>query len=55
MAWLKKPHLGMLPVVQARRLKTIYGIMEIYINQKEHKIKLVIQFTGYQLEQRVHY
>jgi glutamine---fructose-6-phosphate transaminase (isomerizing) len=49
MAWLKKPHLGMLPVVQAGDKPFMdYGD----ILAKEHKIKLVIQFTGYQLEQR---
>ena len=49
MAWLKKPHLGMLPVVQAGDKSFMdYGD----ILAKEHKIKLVIQFTGYQLEQR---
>ena len=49
MAWLKKPHLGMLPVVQAGDKPFMdYGD----ILAKEHNIKLVIQFTGYQLEQR---
>ena len=49
MAWLKKPHLGMLPVVQAGDKPFMdYGD----ILAKENDIKLVIQFTGYQLEQR---
>ena len=49
MAWLKRPHLGMLPVVQAGDKPFMdYGD----ILAKEHNIKLVIQFTGYQLEQR---
>ncbi len=49
MAWLKKPHLGMLPVVQAGD-KPFMDFGDIIA--KKHKIKLVIQFTGYQLEQR---
>ncbi len=49
MAWLKKPHLGMLPVVQAGDKPFMdYGD----IIAKKHNIKLVVQFTGYQLEQR---
>ena len=49
MAWLKKPHLGMLPVVQpGDKPFMYYG----EILGKQHGIKLVIQFTGYQLEQR---
>tara|TARA_B100001248_G_scaffold257448_1_gene239963 strand:- start:5028 stop:6962 length:1935 start_codon:yes stop_codon:yes gene_type:complete len=49
MAWLKRPHLGMLPVIQAGDKPFMdYGD----ILAKENKIKLVIQFTGYQLEQR---
>ena len=49
MAWLKRPHLGMLPVIQAGDKPFMdYGD----ILAKEHGIKLVIQFTGYQLEQR---
>ena len=49
MAWLKRPHLGMLPVVQAGDKPFMdYGD----ILAKENDIKLVIQFTGYQLEQR---
>ena len=48
MAWLKT-HLGMLPVVQAGDKPFMdYGD----ILAKENDIKLVIQFTGYQLEQR---
>ena len=49
MAWLKRPHLGMLPVVQAGD-KPFMDFGDILA--KEHNIKLVIQFTGYQLEQR---
>ncbi len=49
MAWLKRPHLGMLPVVQAGDKPFMdYGD----IIAKKHNIKLVVQFTGYQLEQR---
>ena len=49
MAWLKKPHLGMLPIVQAGDKGFIdYG----RILSKELNLKLVIHFTGYQLEQR---
>tara|TARA_B100001059_G_C17829455_1_gene583601 strand:- start:149 stop:2077 length:1929 start_codon:yes stop_codon:yes gene_type:complete len=49
MSWLKKPHLGMLPVVQAGDKPFMdYGD----IIAKKHNIKLVVQFTGYQLEQR---
>jgi len=49
MAWLKNPHLGMLPVVQAGDKPFMdYGD----IIAKQHNIKLVVQFTGYQLEQR---
>ena len=49
MAWLKRPHLGMLPVIQAGDKPFMdYGA----ILAKENKIKLYIQFTGYQLEQR---
>ncbi len=49
MAWLKRPHLGMLPVIQAGDKPFMdYGD----IIAKKHKIKLVVQFTGYQLEQR---
>ncbi len=49
MAWLKRPHLGMLPVVQAGDKPFMdYGD----ILAKQHGIKLVVQFTGYQLEQR---
>ena len=49
MAWLKRPHLGMLPVVQAGDK----GFMDYGdIIAKKHNIKLVVQFTGYQLEQR---
>ena len=49
MAWLKRPHLGMLPVVQAGDKPFMdYGD----ILAKQNGIKLVIQFTGYQLEQR---
>ena len=48
MAWLKRPHLGM-PVIQAGDKPFMdYGA----ILAKENKIKLYIQFTGYQLEQR---
>lgn len=49
MAWLKKPHLGMLPVIQAGDKPFMdYGD----IIAKKYNIKLVVQFTGYQLEQR---
>jgi len=49
MAWLKKPHLGMLPIVQAGDKSFIdYG----RILSKELNLKLVVHFTGYQLEQR---
>ena len=49
MAWLKRPHLGMLPVVQAGDKPFMdYGD----IIAKQYGIKLVVQFTGYQLEQR---
>ncbi|MAJ50027.1 MAG: hypothetical protein CMB82_00210 [Flammeovirgaceae bacterium] len=49
MAWLKKPHLGMLPIIQAGDKSFIdYG----RILSKELGLKLVIHFTGYQLEQR---
>jgi len=49
MAWLKKPHLGMLPIIQAGDKGFIdYG----RILSKELDLKLVIHFTGYQLEQR---
>ncbi len=49
MAWLKRPHLGMLPVIQAGDKPFMYYGDKI---AKKHKIKLVVQFTGYQLEQR---
>jgi len=49
MAWLKKPHLGMLPIIQAGDKGFIdYG----RILSKQMGLKLVIHFTGYQLEQR---
>ena len=49
MAWLKKPHLGMLPIIQAGDKSFIdYG----RILSKELNLKLVVHFTGYQLEQR---
>ena len=47
--WLKRPKLGMLPIVQAGDKSFIdYG----RIISKELKTNLVIHFTGYQLEQR---
>ena len=49
MAWLKKPHLGMLPIIQAGDKGFIdYG----RTLSKELNLKLVVHFTGYQLEQR---
>ncbi len=48
-AWLKKPHLGMLPIVQAGDKGFIDYGREL---SKELNIKLVVHFTGYQLEQR---
>jgi len=49
MAWLKRPHLGMLPIIQAGDKGFIdYG----RILSKDLGLKLVIHFTGYQLEQR---
>jgi len=48
-AWLKRPHLGMLPIVQAGDKSFIdYG----RILSKELNIKLAIHCTGHQLEQR---
>ena len=48
-AWLNKPHLGMLPIIQA-------GDKGFYEHgrkiSKELDINLMIQCTGYQLEQR---
>ena len=48
-AWLKKPHLGMLPIIQA-------GDKEFFshgrVLAKELNLKLVIHCTGLQLEQR---
>jgi glucosamine--fructose-6-phosphate aminotransferase (isomerizing) len=49
MAWLKRPHLGMLPVVQAGD-KDFMSLGDKL--SEETGIKLKIQFTGYQLEQR---
>lgn len=49
MAWLKRPHLGMLPVVQAGD-KHFMDLGDIIA--KDNNIKLIIQFTGHQLEQR---
>ena len=49
MAWLKKPHLGMVPIIHAGDKPNIdFG----RILSKELNLKLVIQFTGYQVEQR---
>lgn len=48
-SWLKRPKLGMLPIIQAGDKSFIdYG----RILAKELNLKLVIHFTGYQLEQR---
>jgi glucosamine--fructose-6-phosphate aminotransferase (isomerizing) len=49
MAWLAKPHLGMLPVIQAGD-KPFMSLPNKL--SKETGVKLKIQFTGYQLEQR---
>ena len=49
MAWLKNPHLGMVPIVQAGDKGFIdYG----RILSKELKIDCVVHFIGHQLEQR---
>jgi len=49
MAWLKKPHLGMVPIIHAGDKPNLdYG----RILSKELNLKLVIHFTGYQVEQR---
>jgi glucosamine--fructose-6-phosphate aminotransferase (isomerizing) len=48
-AWLKKPHLGMVPMLQAGD-KGFYEYGRKL--SKELNIKLVIHCTGYQLEQR---
>jgi len=48
-AWLKKPHLGMLPIVQAGDK----GFMDYgRILSKQLKLKLMLKCSGYQLEQR---
>ena len=49
MAWLAKPHLGMLPVVQAGDKAFMSLPAKI---SKETGVELKVQFTGYQLEQR---
>lgn len=49
MAWLAKPHLGMLPVVQAGDKAFMSLPSKI---SKETGVELKVQFTGYQLEQR---
>ena len=48
-SWLKKPHLGMLPIIQAGD-KGFYDYGRKL--SKELDIKLVVHCTGYQLEQR---
>jgi glutamine---fructose-6-phosphate transaminase (isomerizing) len=49
MAWLKKPHLGMVPIIHAGDKPNLdYG----RILSKELNLKLVVHFTGYQVEQR---
>ena len=49
MAWLKKPHLGMVPIVQAGDKGFIdYG----RTLSKELNLKCVVHFIGHQLEQR---
>ena len=48
-AWLNRPHLGMLPIIQAGD-KGFYDFGRKL--SKELNIKLVIHCTGYQLEQR---
>ena len=48
-SWLKKPHLGMLPIIQAGD-KGFYDYGRKL--SKELNIKLVVHCTGYQLEQR---
>ena len=48
-SWLKRPHLGMLPIIQAGD-KGFYDYGRKL--SKELNIKLVVHCTGYQLEQR---
>ena len=48
-SWLKRPHLGMLPIIQAGD-KGFYDYGRKL--SKELDIKLVVHCTGYQLEQR---
>ena len=48
-AWLKRPHLGMLPIIQVGD-KGFYDYGRKL--SKELNIKLVVHCTGYQLEQR---
>tara|TARA_B100001248_G_scaffold243397_1_gene211658 strand:- start:2157 stop:4091 length:1935 start_codon:yes stop_codon:yes gene_type:complete len=48
-AWLNRPHLGMLPIIQAGD-KGFYEYGRKI--SKEINVKLMIQCTGYQLEQR---
>tara|TARA_Y100000816_G_C25951681_1_gene496471 strand:- start:184 stop:888 length:705 start_codon:yes stop_codon:yes gene_type:complete len=48
-AWLNRPHLGMLPIIQAGD-KGFYEYGRRI--SKETNVKLMIQCTGYQLEQR---
>ena len=49
MAWLKKPHLGMLPIIQVGD-KGFYDYGRKL--SQEFDVKLVVHCTGYQLEQR---
>jgi glutamine---fructose-6-phosphate transaminase (isomerizing) len=49
MAWLSKPHLGMVPVIQAGDKPFMTLPIQL---AKENGVKLKVQFTGYQLEQR---
>ena len=48
LAWLKDPHLGMLPIVQAGDK----GFMDCVVHCKELGVKFCVHATGYQLEQR---